>query len=1204
MAMPPDHTNISMSTSLPSTEKTEEVRPVQMSIDSPEKMSTEDNDGSGSNTFKSFLEMEEGPDIMYGPKENPERTNSPIVMYGPMNNASGEDYTSERFSKDLKDSTACAGQCGLYNLGNTCFMNAGLQSLMATPPVIRYFLQHHSEAVGSHNLAEQFSVFVTKFWSGNFSILYPKDLKTALGHIHGQFKDYRQHDCQEFLALLLDTLNDQTKVGPNTPFFITHNDLNNSQTQAASALDQHTLEQQQVSVSMETTSNNAQSQSEEDEMFPMPLTQLKVSTDGELLEDLHLNNTSIFKKKMPSIEKFYAKETKTLNTNVLISESPEESLNFDSSKYAKAENCPVVHNDIGVSHVVNEPMVVMDLKRCRVSPKGVKDINIYADMCNKNVNMYCDAYEENEKVKRSKFDTFEKNFQHQAFSKLNCLPERPDETDCLSGKGTKDKKMNEKHHIVTMDSSNQSMANQDVISEKVNIHLQFKDNNEQRQDMCLGGAVNDAEIDQDTDSVDAIEQDEDEDVDTEQDPSEKVNMEEDLEDGEWDNDKLMRLADKRWMDHIMDNQSVIVKTFHGQYQSSVTCGECSHVSVTFEPFMYLSVPLPRANERQLCVMYLSVDNTPTQYLMTMDKRDRISKVKDILRHMTKTDNNIIMAEVLDHHVARIVDDTTMLRYINSSSRKLYAFEITPFAAMLGSGIETQDSSVTSMTSAANKENDIFSQVGTFTASNMYRDFGSSSFASGTACKVNDNFVESVVSPDVVIENGWGTDSTLQYSWPKENTKISIDSKESEVINGTTDFTIGQWSLQEGSTPLAVDEVSDVQWSSVTTLEDDDKQLTADQNKVSPDLSKDRVVTVDQWKSCSICLEELADSELLVHKTCGATFCHSCLEMSLLHYGQENFLCPVCSCAAVMTEDFTQLADSDKNNEERMLLVDVTFCQTVQEQRNLLGHPRVLYLSSQMFGAQLYECIEQIVPDACQFNLLTTDAQGSRCSRCVYTAKCTGCMLPRDGQVSLRPGDTLCVCLDDVQLSVIERMESSVDHPSMMDLRPTLPLSIYDCIQAFTESETLDKHNPWFCPRCQQNQCASKSMTVWRYPDVLIIHLKRFVYHEMVSVKVDSEVDFPLEGLCLPRHISGPVTCDLTYDLNSIVCHFGDLNSGHYTCFTKHSIDNTWYYYNDENVTQQSPKQQDFKNAYILMYHRRGANFSMPDLPPYNKTEQD
>lgn len=411
--------------------------------------------------------------------------------------------------------------------------------------------------------------------------------------------------------MLLDTLNEQTKVGPNTSFFITHNDLNNSQ--AALACEHHTTEHRQVSVSMETTSNNAQTQSEEDEMFPMPLTQLKVSTDGELLEDLHLNNTSIFKKKMPSIEKFYAKETKTLNTNVLISESPEDSLNFDSSKYAKADNCPVVHNDISVSHVVNEPMVVMDLKRCRVSPKGVKDINIYADMCNKNVNMYCDAYEENEKVKRSKFDTFEKNFQHQAFSKLNCLPESPDETDCLSGKGTKNKKMNEKHQMVTMDSSNQSMANQDVISEKVNLHLQFKDSNEQRQDMCLGGAAYDAEIDQDTDSVDAIEQDEEEDADTEQDPSEKLNMEEDFEDGEWDNDKLIRLADKRWLDHIMDNQSVIVKTFHGQYQSSVSLCFVNSPSLSVICKSLFSKPSEMyiCNSKNICSHFLcdSVDSS-------------------------------------------------------------------------------------------------------------------------------------------------------------------------------------------------------------------------------------------------------------------------------------------------------------------------------------------------------------------------------------------------------------------------------------------------------------------------------------------------------------------------------------------------------------------------------------------------------------------
>jgi len=40
------------------------------------------------------------------------------------------------------------------------------------------------------------------------------------------------------------------------------------------------------------------------------------------------------------------------------------------------------------------------------------------------------------------------------------------------------------------------------------------------------------------------------------------------------------------------------------------------------------------------------------------------------------------------------------------------------------------------------------------------------------------------------------------------------------------------------------------------------------------------------------------------------------------------------------------------------------------------------------------------------------------------------------------------------------------------------------------SEELDAHNPWFCPQCQENQRAQKTMTVWRYPDTLIIHLKR------------------------------------------------------------------------------------------------------------------
>ena len=35
---------------------------------------------------------------------------------------------------------------------------------------------------------------------------------------------------------------------------------------------------------------------------------------------------------------------------------------------------------------------------------------------------------------------------------------------------------------------------------------------------------------------------------------------------------------------------------------------------------------------------------------------------------------------------------------------------------------------------------------------------------------------------------------------------------------------------------------------------------------------------DSWKSCAICLEEMADSDLMVHTACGGTLCQSCLEV--------------------------------------------------------------------------------------------------------------------------------------------------------------------------------------------------------------------------------------------------------------------------------------------------------------------------------------
>jgi hypothetical protein len=51
-----------------------------------------------------------------------------------------------------------------------------------------------------------------------------------------------------------------------------------------------------------------------------------------------------------------------------------------------------------------------------------------------------------------------------------------------------------------------------------------------------------------------------------------------------------------WNTHLMRNNSVVVDHFHGQLKSTVVCQHCGHVSLTFDPFVFLSLPVPSKNQ--------------------------------------------------------------------------------------------------------------------------------------------------------------------------------------------------------------------------------------------------------------------------------------------------------------------------------------------------------------------------------------------------------------------------------------------------------------------------------------------------------------------------------------------------------------------------------------------------------------------------------
>ncbi|KAJ8301160.1 hypothetical protein KUTeg_020147 [Tegillarca granosa] len=53
------------------------------------------------------------------------------------------------------------------------------------------------------------------------------------------------------------------------------------------------------------------------------------------------------------------------------------------------------------------------------------------------------------------------------------------------------------------------------------------------------------------------------------------------------------VASEAWEVYKKRNDSFIVDLFQGQYKSKLVCPVCGKVSITFDPFLYLSVPLPK-----------------------------------------------------------------------------------------------------------------------------------------------------------------------------------------------------------------------------------------------------------------------------------------------------------------------------------------------------------------------------------------------------------------------------------------------------------------------------------------------------------------------------------------------------------------------------------------------------------------------------------
>lgn len=127
------------------------------------------------------------------------------------------------------------------------------------------------------------------------------------------------------------------------------------------------------------------------------------------------------------------------------------------------------------------------------------------------------------------------------------------------------------------------------------------------------------------------------------------------------------------------------------------------------------------------------------------------------------------------------------------------------------------------------------------------------------------------------------------------------------------------------------------------------------------------------------------------------------------------------------------------------------------------------------------------------------------------------------------------------------------------MRHNKGISLDDCLNEFEKDEVLSEEDKWYCPRCKEHRRAAKKFDIWKTPDILIVHLKRFSSSGTRRDKIDAVVDFPIEGLDIShRVLEKEDGKQEIYDLIAIDDHMGGLGGGHYTAFAKNFVDGQWY----------------------------------------------
>lgn len=150
---------------------------------------------------------------------------------------------------------------------------------------------------------------------------------------------------------------------------------------------------------------------------------------------------------------------------------------------------------------------------------------------------------------------------------------------------------------------------------------------------------------------------------------------------ETDNENDYEVAMMSWENHLKRNQSVIVDLLHGQYKSTIVCPDCKRISITFDPFNCVSLPIPDKKFKEMDFFYLFGNNKTRAVKMNLRFPKLGHTIKDLKAEIGKLldrDPNKFYFIFSGHTNKELVKDETVTTNSIRKKKKLknlFAFEI-------------------------------------------------------------------------------------------------------------------------------------------------------------------------------------------------------------------------------------------------------------------------------------------------------------------------------------------------------------------------------------------------------------------------------------------------------------------------------------------------------------------------------------------------